>query len=139
MMRHTTIRWMALGAASLMLVSGCSGGQSNPAKVAEKFLHAMAEKDSETVCEVALIDDKPMTTKEDRQACAALLTPIFDQEAAAELARYAHAKVERAEVDGDTATVPSDAITGVLGVDEDVHLQRIDGKWYVAEGLSSEI
>jgi hypothetical protein len=50
-----------------------------------------------------------------------------------QVAKYAHAKVKSAAVQGDQARVTEADISNVENPDVGLSLQRIDGRWYVSE------
>lgn len=121
----------------LLLLGACGGGPGDTApKTAQSFLQALAEQDAEAACQLManLEDDAggPITEDSpDWQKCLGLMNITLSE--ADDVARFANAKVESADIDGNEAEVDEDNITGVVEPDISIDLTLIDGKWYVTD------
>lgn len=123
-------------AASLLFLTSCGGdSQEYPAKVAEDFLHALADQDAEAACDLMVIENVPATQNDTSlNECLSGVNSFFTSEDfAEEIAGYENAKVESVEVDGNEADMPSEAATGVLDPSISLDLQFLAEKWYVAD------
>lgn len=132
--RH--LRVITIAAASgLLCLTACGNSQEYPAKVAEDFLHALADKDAQAACD--LMADENMPATEDEQTmneCLGGVHSFFgDDSFAEEIAGYENAKVESVEIDGNEAEMPAEAVSGVLEPDISLDLRLINEKWYVSD------
>lgn len=124
-----------VAACGLLTLTGCGSSQEFPAKVAEDFLHALAEKDAEGACELMAEENTPASEDEAiMNQCLGGVHSIFGSEDfAEEMAGYENAKVESVEIDGNEAEMPEEAVTGVLEPNISLELRLINEKWYVSD------
>lgn len=141
---------LAAGGA-LLALSACSGGgpSEDPAKSAEAFLHALANKDAEAAC--ALMADKDSGPAEpdsaDWSTCVSEVRVAVDDRGLGSfgiapanlpdegIAAYSDAKVTGVDVDGDgrRADVDREMITGVDDNRLEIDLVKFDGLWYAVD------
>lgn len=123
-------------AASLLCLTACSGNsQEYPAKVAEDFLHALADQEAEAACDLMVIENVPATQNDTSlNECLSGVNSFFTSEDFAEvIAGYEEAKVENVAVEGNEAEMEPEAVTGVLDPSISLDLLFLGEKWYVED------
>ena len=123
--------------AAAGLLAGCGGAKpsDNPAKSAENCLHALADRDPDQLCQL-IADEDSGPAQEDTpewNQCQSGINGVLAEAGSDELDKYAKATVEEATIDGDSAEVDEEQVTGVADPDISIGLARFDGKWYVVD------
>jgi hypothetical protein len=120
---------LAIGVV-LALAACSSAPADDPETTAQRFLRALAVNDLDKAC-LLMADGVPFGVQ-DLPECNNFLGAVA-AEPGNQVAKYAHAKVRSAAVQGDQARVTEADISNVENPDVGLSLQRIDGRWYVSE------
>lgn len=124
-------RTAGLAIGVVLALAACSSAPADdPETTAQRFLRALAGNDLDKAC--LLMADGVHFGIQDLPECNNLLGAVA-AEPDNQLAKYAHAKVRSAAVQGDQARVTKADISNVENPDVGLSLQRIDGRWYVSE------
>ncbi|NLZ27693.1 MAG: DUF4878 domain-containing protein [Firmicutes bacterium] len=124
--RKNLLFLVAVSLVACMILGGCGGVQSSPAKVVEAYFEAFQQKDMKTAFGYTLNDE---INEEDLSSMEEVLKDF-------EIKSY---KVEKVEKLNKTQAVVSVEVTTVFMGDENRSVSEIDvikkdGKWYIDDG-----
>lgn len=124
----------ALCVVAMTVSAGCGGGQDSPEALAENLYAAVADGEFEKACDLIL----PSIQAKFDQAGRSCQTEIAAQYDAEKRRAVEDVDVDpdKIETNGDTATVPEDAVTfdGKDSTDGSLMLAKQDGKWWFVDG-----